>query len=598
MIRFIKHIASAGLQRMSKLLGRWTNPFFVFLGLTLSVVLPLFFKPGFLFLLDFAPVPQSLFPEVITRSDFLFRASWWLLDLFLPGGFLQKLFLGVTFFMAGFGMFRFLAWRGTAESSSWAHYFGAFLYLFNPFVYSRILVGQWILIAAYALLPWFVQAFMEFIERPSYRGAWLTAVWWTAIFNINLHLGVISIIFPIIYVISIFFKIPTKFFTLPRLRCYLVFIVLMVIGNGYWMGPLVTGRSPVGTFVLTTISDVDIFSFFTRADPVHGVIWNTAAMYGFWADDDVRYFSQKFFAPYWFYVFFVIFGLVLWGIISSRLRRGQDKVAAIALSFSLWITLLGTGILAFYVAVGVAHPFFKSSVLWLYNHAVFLKGFREPHKFIALLVFVYCVFSAAGVADILGRLEQWQGRSWWWLKMITPGLLIVIPLMYSPGMLWGFYGQLRPADYPKSWFEVDRLLVNDQAEFKALFLPWHQYIYLAFAKTVIVNPADQFFHKPIIAGDNIEFGSIYTQSTRSESKYIEADILGSQGKFVKIKGKPPELSLGEKLNHLNIKYIIMAKESDAFNYTFVQNSPDIKLVYDSPELAVYQNLLFATETVN
>ncbi len=89
----------------------------------------------------------------------------------------------------------------------------------------------------------------------------------------------------------------------------------------------------------------------------------------------------------------------------------------------------------------------------------------------------------------------------------------------------------------------------------------------------------------------MEFGPIYTQSTRPESKYIEQKIIQRGKDFVNTEGKGT-VSLGETLLPLKIKYVIMAKDSDFFNYTYVPNSPDMKLVYDSPELAVYENLLF------
>ncbi len=212
---------------------------------------------------------------------------------------------------------------------------------------------------------------------------------------------------------------------------------------------------------------------------------------------------------------------------------------------------------------------------------------------------MYAIFASIGVNDILGRVERLSDNKFYWVKLIVPGLFFLVPLAYSPGIFWGFNNQIKPAQYPPSWFAVNDLLNHDSDNFRTLFLPWHEYIKLSFAGTVVVNPAEQFFQKPTIAGDNMEFGPIYTQSTRPESKYIENEILANGDKFaVKDQtsssgdagGIKPGLSLGDKLDALNIKYVVVAQESDFFNYDFVSESPDMVLIYDSQNLKVYKNL--------
>lgn len=195
------------------------------------------------------------------------------------------------------------------------------------------------------------------------------------------------------------------------------------------------------------------------------------------------------------------------------------------------------------------------------------------------------------------------------IKRVIPALFLLVPLLYSPGMLWGFGGQLCVSDYPKSWFEVNEFLNKDKDNFRTLFLPWHLYMSFSFAcNKIIANPAHNFFDKSVLAGDNMEMGPIYTQSMRLESKYIEKEILGNKLKFVEINRNMSTeadeinrntleinrdyISLGEKLNVLNIKYVIWAQDSDFFNYEFVSRSPDLELVFDSKELKVYQNLKY------
>ena len=104
-----------------------------------------------------------------------------------------------------------------------------------------------------------------------------------------------------------------------------------------------------------------------------------------------------------------------------------------------------------------------------------------------------------------------------------------------------------------------------------------------FAGRVIANPAQNFFAKPTIQGDNMEFGRIYSQSNNPDSKYIEDNIL---------KNKSELKNMGEMLLPLNIKYIILAKEADWKDYDFLDKQTDLKLLSDTESLKVYQNLEF------
>lgn len=582
MNRIIKTWTSA-----TKFLGEWKSPVFVFFSLTLLVVFPLFIKPGFVFLLDWAPVSQPPTSQWgIADNYVIFNFVWWFLHFLLPGGFLQKALLFLSLFLAGLGMVRLGVTLRTYGVSTWGGYFGGIFYMFNPFVYSRALTGQWNIITAYALLPWLLVSLLYFLKRPAFFSACRVALWCTAIILLNIHVGLLA--FLLLLGVSVFtamFSFVQSWRRGIQFGGWLVVIFLIFLAlNSYWIGPAIAEKSAVKHFTQQVISQTDIFSFFTRPDPVHGVLWNTAAMYGFWADEDQRYVLQKIFVLYWLYLFFAFFALVLWGAMVSLRNCFRHNAFFRHSEESQWgvvLPLILTGLVAFFFAVGVSYEPIKPTILWLYNHIPFLRGFREPHKFVALLVFIYAIFGAIGVNDLLARIERIKNSKLLWFKLLAPGLFLLIPLAYSPGLLWGFHGQIKPSHYPKSWFQVDEWLASDSDEFRVLFLPWHQYINLSFANNqVIANPAEQFFHKPTIAGDNMEFGPIYTQSTRPESRYIEGEILAKRKELT---------NMGEKLLLLNVKYVIFAQESDFFNYTFIEKQKDLVLVFKQDKMKVFRN---------
>jgi hypothetical protein len=148
-------------------------------------------------------------------------------------------------------------------------------------------------------------------------------------------------------------------------------------------------------------------------------------------------------------------------------------------------------------------------------------------------------------------------------------------------MLWGFGGHLRVTpDYPKDWYEVNEFLNQDRADFKVLFLPWHQYMHFTFVGKVVHNPARDFFDKPVIQGDNIEFGPIFTQERNPTSAYIERNF---------VKPAPKVSDMGKKLLPLKVKYVILAKEVDFQKYNYLDLQKDLKLIMDTETLSVYLN---------
>jgi hypothetical protein len=160
-------------------------------------------------------------------------------------------------------------------------------------------------------------------------------------------------------------------------------------------------------------------------------------------------------------------------------------------------------------------------------------------------------------------------------------LILAIPFSNANGFIKGFRGQFVPTPYPQTWYQVNEILNKDRANFRVWILPWHQYMYFRFAQKVIVNPGPNFFDKPTVGGDNIEFRSedIYTQSTNPESKYLENLI--TNGRQI--------TDLGSQIKSHNFKYIILAKEVDWQNYSWLDQQKDLEAIFDSEELKVYQN---------
>ena len=260
--------------------------------------------------------------------------------------------------------------------------------------------------------------------------------------------------------------------------------------------------------------------------------------------------------------FILIGALVVIGL--KRLAKTNRR-----LFYSLFIT----AVVAFIFSAGIHAPVTGGLVKNLLLHVPGLKGFRDPEKFSALVVFAYAIAAGFGVDLVIRRYIKPVG-----LKF-APLLFLLLPLIYVPTMLWGFGGQLAPVSYPKSWYVFNNRLKNEPGSYKVLFLPWHQYMSYDFSPRIIASPAPRFFNTQVIAGDNAEFGDIYRDTISPTSDYIEQQILA----------RSSETDLAQKLASIQVKYVLLAQGYDSILYGFLDRQGDLRLISNQPGLRVYLN---------
>jgi len=167
--------------------------------------------------------------------------------------------------------------------------------------------------------------------------------------------------------------------------------------------------------------------------------------------------------------------------------------------------------------------------------------------------------------------------------LLLIALAISTPFIYSFTIFDGFHGQLKTTDYPKDWYAVNDYLKEDKQDFNILFMPWHLYMdfkWLPTPQKRIGNPAIIFFDKPVIQGENMEAGTVYSSSLNPVTGYIEF-LLGKKDKIE---------NFGELVAPLNVKYIILTKEVDYGQYDFLYEQRDVELVRDTENLVVFRNM--------
>lgn len=152
----------------------------IFFGLAVLIMGGML-APGYVLTLDgiFAPEMKVYpndegFNNALPLNWLIYAATW-----LLPAWAVQKIFLLGLFFAIGYGAFLFLP----VGKNRTVRFFGALIFLFNPFVYSRFIAGHWFHLFGYAFLPLLVNRLWQFGRKNNYLTALQVAA---ALFLISL----------------------------------------------------------------------------------------------------------------------------------------------------------------------------------------------------------------------------------------------------------------------------------------------------------------------------------------------------------------------------------------------------------------------------
>lgn len=461
-------------------------------------------------------------------------------------------------------------------------FYVALLFLINPFIYGRFLAGHWIVLWGLDLLPVVLKAFIGYLEKGGYRDLFFVVL---AIFLLGFSSHLLLASGVLLFILLVFRYLETG--NPSTVKKGIFPLLLFIPLNVYWLGPVLLSEGGR----VSSISSLDIPAFAPSTD-IFNALYSVASMHGFWRGG---YIYAKDIAPWTEYFFLVILFLAVHGFISNYRDPERGYVVKTMGATAVVAVLLGAG------ASGPAAPLFG----WMFHNVPFFRGMRDSQKFVALLVLAYAYLGGLGVqefAEDLGSRTKMKGtlRRLWGrglvegdgrrlLSLGVVALALVTPVIYTFPMLTGFAGQVQPTDYPDEWYEVNDFLEGNAApQEQALFLPWHQYMAFDWVPNrdpTIANPAKHFFSTPVVQGDNVQIGGIYSQSGKPSSRYVEFLFgLGPDNERKNVS------NVGELLVPLNVKYVLVTKEVDWERYDeFLQKQDDLELVLENDMFRVYEN---------
>jgi hypothetical protein len=471
-----------------------------------------------------------------------------------PGGWLeQKILLLGIFIMAGVGAHKLVAKR----MGQGAAYVAGLIFVINPFTYTRLMAGQYLVLAGYALLPWCVRALVGVLERPRPRRGIALGVWAVVIGAVSIHaVGFMALLAAVV----------VGAWSWGRWRavwrkagwCLLAVAGAWLVASAYWIVPLVAGHSDAARTIAGVTGD-QLAAYASGGGGAGaggaGVALNVAALQGFWADSAGRYVLPTSTGTLFWVAWAALMVLVLAG--AYRAWRRRDR---------LGLALAAAGLIAWVLAIGVAW----APVAWisrgLVDYVPFYRGYREPQKWAAVLALAYAYLAAGGLTALRGAYRD--------AATVAAALL---PFIMVPMLLWGAAGQLRSAQYPASWAELNRHL-NALPPGGIVMLPWHQYLALDFAGRTVANPAAQYFDRALITSHDPELLGVVPSQPES-SRAVQDDVLA---------GRYFITDAGTRLAHYGVRYVVLLKQADWHDYDWLNRQTGLKLIAESSGWKLYE----------
>lgn len=526
----------------------------ILMGIIFCMMGGAFFTDGGILLLDYVATPDTMIPW--------FQNGWFLIPQ-IPVNILgYEWWTKLTFFiiLSLSGYLWVLFARKIAKKYTLPHHtlieiFGWLFFLHNPFLYERMMVQPviylGILLLGYSIY-FLVFSHISFFWR--FFLVWVCAGFWL---NLFLHAS---------YMILFIFLLYVLFFLRSKKDIWGMILsgsLILFLNLNWLLAPLFWIQNSVAS--ISSFSFANLEAFMTSSIAPLDVWGTNLLLYGFWGEKyGGHYANVEILSKLWYIAGLLLLFLMTIGIVSLW-KKWEKK----------WVWfLLSLGFFSLVFAIGIASPITKNLTLWMVEFVPLWQGYREPQKWIGLLMIVQGIFFVAWILAILEK--HWRDRV---VCISVFSSIILLLLIWSPWSLMGYHGQLKTTVYPEelTTFRID--LERRNYSGTILALPWHSYIGCSWmGRPVISNPI-RWLLSPfsVISSDNIEVADIlYTNSEDIRSQKIEWFLLHHDP---------------INLKRLGITDILLMKEcADSNDYQWLENMASCQKKYENRFLSSYECL--------
>lgn len=449
-----------------------------------------------------------------------------LLTQVVPGDLLQKALLLAIFVVGGVG-----AGRLVDRQPAVARAAGITLYLWNPWVYERLAIGQWGVVVGYAVLPWVVITARAFRDDP--RAGWPGLV---------VTLGASAVCSPPAALMAVLAGACVVAAVRPsRASARRLGTVLGVgaVVNLPWIVPALL--APSGT----AVAPGQFGAFAARAESEAGVLLSVASLGGVWKSSIVPPERES------VAVLLMAGLLTLVALAGLRLHRDPDAATRRGLLVLATISLL----VGFLPSLPPVESFLDGAAAVVPP----LGLVRDSHRFLGPVALVLLI----GFAAVVGRAWNASRPGRESLRLVAVAL-VLWPVICLPSLAWGLRGAFAPVEYPQEWADVRSVLGPGPT----VVLPWTG-SYRGFGwndGTAILDPAPRYFPGEVLIDDRI---------------VLDTQVLASEEPLLRrvdeaLRSADPAASLAG----MGIDQVLLEKD----NGVDVADVPEGRVVHDGPLL--------------
>jgi hypothetical protein len=373
----------------------------------------------------------------------------------LPGELVQRLFLVGAFLAGGIGAGFFVGRHATP-----ARLAAITLMLWNPWVYERLLMGQWAILSGYLLLPWVALASLR-MRRDLRRGAPAVAVALTLSAVCSPSSGLMAALVVVVLGLR------------RSLQHIAVTAGLIVVANLSWLLPSLLADASAD-------AGGDVFdAFAARGESSLGTLASLFSLGGTWKTSIVPEERTS--------ALIVLLSCALTVVaLLGLLRRPRPRLLLLAgISFFLAALPVLPGGDILLEALGDVVP--AAAIL------------RDSHRFLAPAILALLPGIAGAVT--WAREQVRPGREAMWSVV---GLLVVAPILLLPSLALGSLGVLDNSTYPDDWHAVADHL-EEHGPGRSVVLPWAG-SYRGYAwndRRAVLDPAPRYLPGEVLIDDRL-----------------------------------------------------------------------------------------------
>lgn len=485
----------------------------------LSVVLVLVIlgpvlRRGYLLRYDLVFVPDPPFNAVVwgsgselpraVPSEFLVVS----LAQLIPADIVQKALLAGSLVLACVG-----AARLAPVTQPLARVAAGLFYVWNPWMYGRLHLGQWAIVTGYAALPW---AYAWVVNTVTHRRRESTAPGRTGPGRTASVAGALPVMLggPALVLAAVLTCAPALALA-RRWRVLVAGAVTLAGLSAPWLLALAARGGAVGA------DPHGVAAFAARADTPLGVLGSVVTLGGIWS----RYATPAS-REQWpvALVAGVLAAVAVWGFVRTRHRWPKPA----------WSGLLVGAVLGTALAVSSAWPAGERLMTAIAEYVPMAGALRDSTRLLAPLA----LLQAVGIGVVVESLAAARSRA-------VAVLVAFAPVAVLPGLAWGLAGQLRTVDYPGEWAAVRATVSADPTPGAVLSLPWSSFRAYGWAGNVpVLDPAPRAFRRPVFSDQDVLVGRQRIRGESRESNAVAAALA--------VPGDP-----GPALRGLGIRYVLI-----------------------------------------